>query len=282
MKCLPTAFVLLPRTAVLFGVMLAGQPGPTRAQTAPPSAPSSQTVKVEYFDETGFRLPSEAGADYRTETTLRDSVGAAVREYYLPSGKLKAYTPYANLPRKQRHGTSSQYYESGQLREQVTYQAGKMMGDLVTYYPDGTLKRRDHHAPGQPVTGECFGADGQPRPYFGYQKMPVYTEGAGDQAAVVNAVMRNTRYPPEALRNRVYGKVKILFIVDKHGLVQHIRPDEKTNMELVPENLVPTYRLLQEAALAAVRQLKPFQPGQQDGEPVPVSYSVPVTFGINK
>jgi protein TonB len=281
MSRLSIALTLLPRATALCAVLLACQPGPTQAQTAPP-APNSRPVKVEYFDETGFRLPSEGGADYRTETTYRDSVGGAVREYYLPSGKLKEYTPYANLRRKQRHGTSSQYYESGQLRQQVTYQAGKMLGDLVTYYPDGTLKRRDHHAPGQPVTGECFGADGKPRPYFSYQKMPVYTDGTGDQAAVVQAVMRNTRYPPEALRQRVYGKVKILFIVDKRGLVQHIRPDEKTNMELVPENLVPTYRLLQEAAMTAVRQLKPFQPGQQDGEPVPVSYAVPVTFGINK
>jgi protein TonB len=237
-------------------------------------------VKVEYFDETGFRLPAETGADHRTETTYRDSVSGTMREYYLPSGKLKEYTPYANIQRKQRHGTSSQYYESGQLHQQVTYQAGKMVGDLVTYYPDGTLKRRDHHAAGQPVAGECFGADGQPRAYFPYEKKPVYTEGIGDQAALMNAVMRNTRYPKEALRNRVYGIVKILFIVDKHGLVQHIRPDEKTNMELVPEKLVPYYRLLQEAAMASVRQLKSFQPGQQDGEPVPVSYSVPVTFRI--
>jgi protein TonB len=281
MSCLST-FPPLPRVAVLLGVLLIARPGHLLAQAPEPPTQSPPPVKTAYFDATGFRLSSEAGADYRTETTYRDSVGGVVREYYLPSGKLREYTPYANLRRKQRHGTSSQYYESGQLRQQVTYQAGKMVGDLVTYYPDGTLKRRDHHVPGQPVTGECFGADGQPRPYFSYQKMPVYTEGAGDQAAVVAAVMHNTRYPREALRQRVYGKVRVLFIVDKHGLVQHVRPDEKTNMELVPEALVPAYRLLQEAAVDAVRQLKPFQPGQQDGEPVPVSYSVPLTFNVSR
>jgi protein TonB len=266
------------RSGLLLIALVAAKP--SLAQEPVSQAP--KPAKVEYFDETGFKLPSETGADYRTETTLRDSLGGVVRTYYLPSGKLKEYTSYADLKRKMRHGVSSQYYESGQLHQKVTYQAGKMVGDLVTYYPDGTLKRRDHHAPGQPTTGECFGADGKPRPYFPYQKMPVYTEGAGDQATVVNAVMRNTRYPKEALRNRVYGKVKILFIVDKHGLVQHVRPDENTNMELVPDNLLSSYRLLQEAAMDAVRQLKPFLPGQQDGEPEPVSYSVPVTFGINK
>lgn len=264
------------RSGLLFIALVSAKP--MRAQEQPVQAP--QKVNVKYFDETRFWLPSEAGANYRTETTYRDSVSGIEREFYLPSGKLKEYTPYASLRRNMRHGTSSQYYESGQLRQQVTYLAGKMAGDLVTYYPDGTLKRRDHHAAGQPVTGECFGADGQPRPYFPYQKTPVYTEGDGDQAAVVNAVMRNTRYPSEALRNRVYGIVKILFIVDKHGQVQHIRPDEKTNLELVPKNLLPYYRLLQEAAMSAVRQLKPFQPGQQDGEPVAVSYAVPVTFRI--
>ncbi len=277
-----STFPRLPGVVVLLGAVLAAGPGPLRAQAPAPPALAIPADKTAYFDEIGFRLPSEAGADYRTETTYRDSVGGVVREYYLPSGKLREYTPYANLRRQQRHGTSSQYYESGQLRRQVTYQAGRMVGDLVTYYPDGTLKRRDHYAPGQPVTGECFGADGQPRPYFSYQKRPVYTEGAGDQAAVLTAVMRNARYPRQALRQRVYGKVSILFIVDKHGLVQHVRPDEKTNLALVPADLLPTYRLLQEAAVDAVRRLRPFQPGQQDGEPVPVSFSVPLTFGISK
>jgi protein TonB len=165
------------------------------------------------------------------------------------------------------------------LRFQATYVAGKCVGDLVTYYPTGTLKRRDHYLPDQPVTGECFGPDGQPVPYFSYEQMPVYSEGAGDQAAVMHAVMVNTRYPATALRSRVYGKVKITFVVDKTGHVANVRPQEPP-ANAVPAELAEEYRALQQAAAEAVSKLKEFTPGKQDGEPVSVSYTVPVNFSI--
>ena len=245
---------------------------PTPAAVVPPT-------KVEYFDADHHKLPTEAGAAERTETAYRDSVSGTIKTFYLPSGKLKDYTPYANVRRRLHHGTSSQYYENGQLRFQATYVAGKYAGDLLTYYPNGTPKRREHHLPGQPVAGECFGPDGQPVPYFPYEQMPVYSEGAGDQAAVQHAVMVNTRYPVEALKRGVFGIVKIRFVVSKNGRVEQVRPDEPA-ANAVPKDLADAYKELQEAAMSAVRQLKPFEPGKQDGEPVAVSFTVPVTFRI--
>ena len=244
------------------------------------AASETPTQRVEYFDADHQKIASENGATERVETTYRDSVAGAVRTYYLPSGKLRSYVPYAHLGRRVRQGTSSHYYESGQLRLQETHVAGKWQGDLLTYYPDGTLKRRDHHVPGQPVAGECFGPDGKPVQYFAYEKMPVYPEGAGDRAAVARAVQMNTRYPTYALKQRVYGVVKIKFVVDKNGKVQNVRPDEKLDTSSVAANLKDAYQSLQQAAIDAVRGLKTFTPGQQDGEPVAVSFTVPVTFRI--
>ena len=239
----------------------------------------ARSVEIVYLDANRKKLPSEAGAVERKETTYRDSTSGTTRTYYLPSGKPKSFTPLVNVRKFVRHGTVSEFYESGQLRYQATFQAGKVVGDLVTYYPDGTLRRRDHHQPDQPATGECFGPDGQPVAYFPYEQMPVYSEGAGDNAAVVRAVMLNTRYPVEALKQRVYGIVKVKFVVGKDGRVQDIVPNEPKEGE-VPKNIARAYQSLQEAAVSAVRQLKPFAPGRQDGEPVAVSFTVPVTFRI--
>lgn len=254
-----------------------------RAATAAASVPTPAVIiapATEYFDADDQRLPSAEGADHRVQTTHYDSVRGVVRTYYLPSGKLKSYVPYAHLRQQLKHGPSSYYDESGQLRLQETFVAGKWEGDLLTYYPDGTLKRRDHHVPGQPTAGECFGPDGQPVPYYSYQIMPVYPEGAGDAQAVVHAVMVNTKYPVQATRRGVGGVVKILFVVDKEGHVQHVRPDKETLSAPVSPTLADTYQQLQEAAMQAVRQLKVFTPGRQDGEPVPVAYTVPVIFKI--
>ncbi|TGD80241.1 energy transducer TonB [Hymenobacter wooponensis] len=235
--------------------------------------------KIEYTDATNHKLPSEEGATRRIETTFRDSVSGGVREYYLPSGKLRSYVFYANLRKHFRHGTSTYFYESGQLQRKESYVVGKLEGERVTYYPDGTLKRRDQIVPGQPVTGECYGPDGKPVAYYPFETMPVYSRGDGSQQAVVQDVMNNTHYPQDALRQRVYGIVKIKFVVDQDGKVRDVRP-EKTPAGAVPPNLADAYQQLQEAAITAVRQLKPFTPGRHDGEPVAVSYTVPLTFRI--
>jgi len=269
---------------LLLAASLLGRTITSHAQDQPAAPPASTAPPVEtvYLDANRHKLPSEAGAVERKETTFRDSVSGTTRTYFLPSGKLKQFMPLASVRKGVRHGTVSEYYESGQLRYQATFQAGRVVGDMVTYYPDGTLRRRQHHPPGQPdqpMTGECFGPDGQPVPFFPYEQMPVYSEGAGDKAAMVRAVMMNVRYPIDALKQRVFGVVKVTFVVGKDGRVQDIRPNVPKEGE-VPKNLTRAYQSLQEAAANAVRQLKSFEPGRQDGEPVAVSFTVPVTFRI--
>ncbi|MBF9140230.1 energy transducer TonB [Hymenobacter properus] len=248
-------------------------------QPTAPTAPTARLTEVVYLDANRHQLPSEQGAVERKETIYRDTVSGTTRTYYLPSGKLKSFVPFASVRKNLRHGTVSEYYESGQLRYQASFQAGHVVGDLVTYYPDGTLKRREHHQSDQPDTGECFGPDGQPVAYFPYEQMPVYSEGAGDKAAMVRAVMLNVRYPVDALKQRVYGVVKVSFVVGKDGRVQDIKPNDIKPGD-VPKGIARAYESLQDAAVSAVRQLKPFAPGRQDGEPVAVSFTVPVTFRI--
>ena len=269
------SFMLTIRVFFLLGVLFAN--GQLRAQNT--SAPGIPPNKVEYFDEYRVALPSEAGAVQRTETMYRDSVGGTARSFYLPSGKPKSSDSFANVRTYLRDCASSDYYESGQLRFQAMYATGQCAGDLVTYYPNGTLKRRDHHRPDQPVTGECFGPDGQPVAYYSYEQMPVYPEGEGDNAAVVRAIMLNTRYPPLALRNQLSGVIKVNFEVDANGQVRGIRTVAPAANE-VPKKQRYAYEALEEAAMYAVRQLKPFKPGRQDGEPVVVSFTLPVTFRI--
>ncbi|WP_324678907.1 TonB family protein [Hymenobacter sp. GOD-10R] len=226
-----------------------------------------------------MKVTSEAWADHRVETTYRDSVGGSVRVFY-PSGKLRSYVPYLNIKRHIHHGVSSYYYESGQVRTQEDYIGGKLQGQRLTFYPDGKPKRKESYDKGVFVSGECYGPDGTQVAFFPYEVMPVYSEGTGDKDAVVQAVMAKVQYPMEALRRHVNGVVRILFVVDKNGKVQNVRPDKKTLEAEVPANLRDVYEELQKAAMYGVRHLKSFTPGKQDGEPVDVSYTVPVTFRI--
>ncbi|GAA3961966.1 TonB family protein [Hymenobacter antarcticus] len=267
--------MFISRAFFLLGFLFAG--GQLRAQNMP--ALIIPPNKIEYLNENRVSLPSEVGAVQRIETVYHDSVGGTVRSFYLPSGKLKNSTSFANVRKFLRDGTSSDYYENGQVRFQANYVAGQCVGDFVTYYPNGTLKRRDQHRPDQPVAGECFGPDGQPVAYYSFEQMPVYEEGAGDNAAIARAVMLNTKYPALALRNQLSGVIKVSFEVDASGRVQNIRTVEPATNE-VPKKQRIAYQALEEAAMYAVRQLRSFKPGRQDGEPVMVSFTLPVTFRI--
>lgn len=67
--------------------------------------------------------------------------------------------------------------------------------------------------------------------------------------------------------NNVEGRVFIRFIVDENGEVQE------------PEILKDIGAGCGEAAIEGIKQLK-FTPGTQNGQPVSVYYTLPVTFKL--
>lgn len=97
--------------------------------------------------------------------------------------------------------------------------------------------------------------------------MPKYPGGAN---AISKLLTENIRYPRTALRDGVQGKVYFSFTVDSAGWVKDIRIKEGLRADLDAEAL----RVV--SGLTAVR----WQPGTQDGRPVAVSYTAPLTFKI--
>lgn len=252
------------------------------AQAPAPARDSAQAparVEVRYVDAHGKKLPSAEGADHRIETTYRDSVRGAVREYY-PSGKLRSYSPYAHVRRHYRHGRFLEYYESGQLHWQEDFVANKRQGDFLVYYPDGTLRRRDHYEAGQRTAGECFGPDGHAVEYFEYEQMPVYLEGDGSFQAIVTGIQQRIRYPAEALRHRLAGTIKVKFVVNTKGEVQDAAIIGGVDETKFTGSTLNAVRDMETTVLQAVRDLKRFKPGMRDGVAVPITYTAPISFKI--
>lgn len=83
----------------------------------------------------------------------------------------------------------------------------------------------------------------------------------------MEAVYSKIRYPRQAVRDGIEGRVFIQFVVDHEGNVRN------------PQVLRDIGGGCGDAALAAIKQVK-FEPGMQNGEPVSVQYSMPVTFRI--
>ena len=83
----------------------------------------------------------------------------------------------------------------------------------------------------------------------------------------MKALQKAVSYPELAMEAGIEGRVIVQFVVDKDGTV--------TN----PKVTRGVHKLLNEAALQAVKQQE-FKPGQQQGEPVKVQMSLPVTFRL--
>jgi TonB family protein len=103
--------------------------------------------------------------------------------------------------------------------------------------------------------------------YAYVEAMPELPGGGGNRA-IVQAIQSRVKYPQEALRKGVMGKVLVSFIVGENGAVRSAKVVKGIGAGC------------DEAVLEAVRQLPSFKPGTQSGKPVPVSFTVPITFEI--
>ncbi|GAB3828281.1 energy transducer TonB [Hymenobacter jeollabukensis] len=91
---------------------------------------------------------------------------------------------------------------------------------------------------------------------------------AGGDAAMLDFLRRNMRYPAMALREQVEGKVFVSFTVSTSG--------EIVDVQVLKGLGYGT----DEEALRVVRKMPAWEPGTQNGHAVAVRYTLPITFRI--
>ena len=94
---------------------------------------------------------------------------------------------------------------------------------------------------------------------------PMYPGGL---EGLFHDVLSNVEYPDFAMENEIEGKVYVGFIVGKDGGIENV------------EVLSSTDRVLNDAALDAVRYMQEWLPGCLDDEPLAVSFTLPVRFAL--
>ena len=97
--------------------------------------------------------------------------------------------------------------------------------------------------------------------YKQVEQMPSYP---GGNAALLQDVSNNLQWPEDACCTQ--GRVVVQFVITKDGSLGTIK---------VVRSLSPEF---DQAAINAVKRLKKFNPGRQNGKPVNVWYTMPITF----
>ncbi len=122
----------------------------------------------------------------------------------------------------------------------------------VTDIPDDTLKSDPYIPPEE-----------KDKVFITVEENP---EFPGGEQALLNFIGANLKYPEEAQRNNIQGKVILKFVVNPDGSVDRIE---------VLRGIDP---ILDNEAIRVVKILPKFKPGKQSGVPVKVWFMLPVSF----
>ncbi|MES2779461.1 MAG: TonB family protein [Bacteroidota bacterium] len=98
------------------------------------------------------------------------------------------------------------------------------------------------------------------------EQMP---EFEGGQEEMMKYFSKNINYPPVARENGIEGKVILSFVVGTDGKISQIEVLKKLGWGL------------EEEAVRVVKSMPPWRPGKQNGKPVFVKFTLPVTFRLN-
>ena len=94
-------------------------------------------------------------------------------------------------------------------------------------------------------------------------------EFPGGLEEMVKHIQATIRYPEQARKDSIQGRVLVTFVINKDGKI------------VEPEVVKSVHPLLDEEALKMVKEMPDWKPGVQKGKPVRVKYTIPVNFRLN-
>lgn len=83
-------------------------------------------------------------------------------------------------------------------------------------------------------------------------------------------LIKNLKYPEEARKKEIEGKVLVSFVIAKDGSIEEIK------------SLNQVHPLLDSEAIRVVKLLPNWEPGKKDGKVVRVRFTLPINFKLPK
>lgn len=102
-----------------------------------------------------------------------------------------------------------------------------------------------------------------------YDVVEVMPQYPGGQIAMLKYIMENIKYPKQAMKEGIQGRVTVRFIVEKDGSISDVKP------------ILSVHPLLNKEAVRVVESMPKWTPGKHNGKPVRVRFNLPVMFKLN-
>ncbi len=247
-----------------------------------------------YFNANGKKVNSlESATTYKVVKADPANVYRVTEYTYFKSGKIKSEEPYKisfnkntdsliiqnftsrkmqitdplieKVISKKYDGTYKEWYESGQLRKEIGFKSGNKNGQCLTYWENQKTKRIERFDNGKSIEGKCFDKDGKEVKYYPYEQMP---EFLGGNQAMFAFLSSSIRYPVIMQEKRITGMVISSFTVSKDGSISDIKIIRSIHPEADKESL------------RVIASMPKWIPGMQDGEPVSVTFTLPIRYSL--
>ena len=240
---------------------------------------------------------------YRTFSDRYHNNAEGPAKYWYDDGTLKEVGRFAN---DERAGDWKEYHDNGQLEATGAYTDGKRGGDWLYYDDEGALIQKSAFTNGEKngityyytadgvVAREATFAEGElvsevtlldPDPTRNanslrkaIEVMPLFpgceeTEAYDErkqcaEKALLYFIYGNIRYPERSRQQDVEGMAVISFVVEKNGSISNEKVIRGLNSDITAE----LYRI--------VKMMPNWSPGMVQGEPVRVSFNLPVRFKL--
>lgn len=217
----------------------------------------NKPLGVRYYDHYWVPLPGAAGAAGYEVLRRIDSVGLnwQVRRYVATPRQLVLEQFFTgSVPGVVFEGPSREWYPGGELREEVSYHKGRIVGTLRTFYRNGRPRRTQSM---RPSATACYDSAGRvlatcPE-YHTFARLRGKKTDSGRFLQLVQQ-----QFPallPPGYRPHVAQTVYYAFRIDPAGTVR----DARLLTAAAPE--------LEGAILRAIAQLPAFEPAQLEGQP---------------
>lgn len=93
-------------------------------------------------------------------------------------------------------------------------------------------------------------------------------EFPGGLGALTNYLSRKLKYPKEARKAKIEGKVTVQFVIERDGSISNVEIMKGVHQDLDNE------------AMRVVKLMPKWKPGKQGGKEVRQSYALPLTFKL--
>jgi TonB family protein len=223
-----------------------------------------------YYSMSGKKEREENYVNNKLEGKLRQyNNNVLSAEYTYKQGKLNGLRTY--------------FDEKGNKTEEANFVADSLDGERIYYQADGAVKLRQRWAQGKLIEGTLLPkemADMTPIEFFeSYEvsslpQFPCNPEFASSGAFCGESSMRayifkTMSYPKTARDIGITGRVLVDFVIDKNGKI--------TGAEAIVANC----DALRNEALRVINSMPNWTPGQVNGQPVNVRFTLPLTFKLD-